>query len=393
MAGETGIMGGMSPQQMMMAQMLFSVGADVYSGNRAAPNTTQNFGNIMRNIAFMQMMQNIGGRGGKATIDGKGAKIEMPSEMMNEFMGGTQPGGQYEGLSPGWNPQPQQNQSQLMSKFLGGGTPEASPFLDVDWGKMPVTGITPQDYVIGINARMAQDKFKAEQAELVRKGQLDLPELMELMYKGQLSEESKARTSKLLKPDKIDPLDNLSPIEVPDVGAVSLRQWNALPNEEQRFAIAAHRAKKMGDTKFDRKTWEMLNPTDRERFLTHLKDDPELLKLEKDLKAAGAPKITIGEKMSEQSQLSKLAGQKYFDNPKWVDDVTKHIGSDAIRSELIMSDTPDQDRATEVIKYVRRKITGGGGRIIDYRLAEDGKTLIWNVQWSTGKTQEVSYEF
>ena len=111
-----------------------------------------------------------------------------------------------------------------------------------------------------------------------------------------------------------------------------------------------------------------------------------------EMRKAGATRITLGEKLEEKKAVSELQGQLYFQDPKWVDDVSKYISDKAVRSRILTSDDPNAERR-EVGRYIDRKIEAGGGTIQSVKWSEDGRTAVWTVQWEDGTVGTVRYAF
>ena len=102
--------------------------------------------------------------------------------------------------------------------------------------------------------------------------------------------------------------------------------------------------------------------------------------------------LSLEEKVTQKKSFGSLKGQLYFKDPKWIDDLTKHMSSKEIRTEVMFADDPVNTRATEKAKYVESKISAGGGVLIeDTKWSEDGKTMIWTVKWPSGDVETIRY--
>lgn len=377
-------MNGMNPMEMFMVQSGMNLGSDMMAGNRGMPNTMQGMNEAIKSMAFLQMMQALSGGGGKATFDSKGMNINMPTEMMSSFIGGGQEGQpqMFEPFKKAPDLSSDVNSNQLMSNFLGGGgSLETSPFpggtpslSSIDWSSMPFTGLTPQDYAIGINARLARDKFEAEQAA---EGRIDPVELADLMYKMQLTKSSAASEAEARK------RTSLLGTDTKDDRPAAIQIYEYAKTEAGGGFTGSYTEFKDAATTTHQKDYEAA----KEGGYTGSFNE-WLLSMSK----AGAINLSFGEKLSqkitEQTELSKLAGQKYFDSPKWTDDVVKYLGSDAVRSKVIHGETSDNE---EAIKFIEGKIAGTGGEITDAKWSDDRLYIIWTVTWPTGETQEIKY--
>lgn len=108
---------------------------------------------------------------------------------------------------------------------------------------------------------------------------------------------------------------------------------------------------------------------------------------------AKASAIKIGDITAREKAKAGLKGQLYFKDPDWTGDLGKYLDSEDVQNRIFQSDNPDQVRATESVKFIENKITGGGGEIVGSKWADESKTTIeWTVKWSTGDTTTVKYK-
>jgi len=141
----------------------------------------------------------------------------------------------------------------------------------------------------------------------------------------------------------------------------------------------------------------MTDPTEKERFTRAVMADPELMKAAKEVAAAGATRITLGEKLKEVKERAGLKGQLWFKDPKWTSDLEKHISSEDVQNELFATGFEPGSaeyigaKARHKIKFIEDKITAGGGEIVNVKWAADGKTMVWTVKWPSGDTETVKY--
>ena len=120
---------------------------------------------------------------------------------------------------------------------------------------------------------------------------------------------------------------------------------------------------------------------------------PGLLKYQKELAQAGAPKIE--NVIQKSKELAKLQGQKYFENPSWVDDVNKYLNTNEVQNQLIQYiDNPNEYnklKATFSADYIKNKIVSGGGKIQNVRYDKASHELVWTVKWPSGDVTEVRH--
>ena len=356
------ILGGMSNllQNKLFLQYLSGAGGALGAGQPVAPAldqiTQQNIGaqsQAALNRRYMGMISTMlgGGEvpaGGKLTRDEKGTKIELPAGL-----------GTLKERGSGFSTMPGSAQLGTINPFV-----HSQPGIT----GADLAGLGPQDVSRALSGAVNVEALKQQTiANLIS-----------------------AR----------EPLEERFPIALPGVGAVSLRQWKTLPQSERDYALFVHESKRLGDTDImTRREFEMLEPTERERFVRAAMKDPKLKAATKELATAGATRISIGEKVAgkvaEKKALGKLKGQLYFSDPKWLDDIDERLGGEDIQRKVFMESQkeggdPGLMEAKEAIKFIEGKISVGG-TIQDVKLSEDGKTMIWTVKWKSGDIEDISY--
>lgn len=339
-----------------------------------------------------QMISGEFGEDSKMSADGKGLKFQFGSKILGDMLGGETPGMGAptdtspkllaEGL-PGAQapsvPTPSMpNLPEQKGGFLGGLLNPSVSQSGVSAAAL--AGLTPQDVSSALSGALNIEQLKQKQ----------ITDVADMLYKGALTQESLARTREI---GEGDPLDRNFPIPHPEAGNLSLRQWQSLPTEEREFSAYVHAAKKLGAPKEEltRKFFMTLEPTDREQFLRAAMDDPKLMTAAQELAKSGATRITLGEKVEQKKAFGALEGQLYFKDPKWIDDLSKHMSSKGVRSATLFADDPDLAKAEEKVRFIESKISAGGGTIQEVKLAEDGKTMIWTVKWPSGDVETIRY--
>lgn len=216
-----------------------------------------------------------------------------------------------------------------------------------------------------------------------------------------LKQQSRASALKARQAGIPGPLEGDFPIPHPEVGTMTLRQWQSLPAEEKEFASYVHAAKKLGAPREEltRRFFSTLEPTEREQFVRAVMKDPAMKAAAMELSRAGATTVSIGEKVAgkvaEKKALGRLKGQLYFGDPDWIDDIDKRLDSEEMQRKVFMESQkeggdPGLIKAKEAIKYIEGKISVGG-TIQDVRLSEDSRTMIWTVKWKSGDVEDISY--
>jgi hypothetical protein len=105
----------------------------------------------------------------------------------------------------------------------------------------------------------------------------------------------------------------------------------------------------------------------------------------------GPTKISIGETIAKKKALSEIAGQLYFNDPGWIDDVAKHLKDKT--QQIVLADDEDLQRKVSSATYIESKIVAGKGKILDVRRTDDERGIVWKVLWPSGDTEEIKYAF
>lgn len=342
--------------------------------------------------SYAKLLQQLIGGGGKVTMDAENVNIKAPASAFSQGPGGAgteeaakqmtsanAPEGTTSAPSTGSAGISGANLPLLMSMF----NPTASPLGDL--ASAGLVGLTPQDI-----SQAVQFKFAQEES-----GQKKITDLADIIYKNALTEQALASAEASRRPEG---LDQTYPVEVPGVGKVTLRQWNALDKDEKTYAMYVQTAKEMGDSNImSPREFKLLEPTERERFLTAGLERPEIMEAEKMLRSAGATRISVGEKVETAAQLEELKGEKYFSSPKGLSaDIEGLINTKAFSDQMFLLAQDDPAAANDyynstVFEYIENKITSKGGEIVDY--TQKGNTVIWTVKWPSGRTSEVRHAF
>jgi len=365
-------------QNKLLLQYLAGAGADIASGQPIGQNVSAI---TQQNIAAQNMMgllaKMLAGKvpeGGKITIDDKGTKIQVPNnvqsetsatvqnDMLRDMISGSRMAG---GSHIDWTKQENINKLSVLRPFFG----QPSNIAPED-----LAGLTTADISQALQGALSVEGLKSKRFN----------DIVNALYKQKLMNYYDALITKAQTPE-VDPLDK------PFIGNLTLRQFKALPSDAQEYALAKFGAKVLGDNKFmTKREWESMKKPERIRFLEGLKEHPELMKIEEALRKAGAP--TIAEITGRKEALADLAGELYFKDPGWIDDVGRHLNSAPIRMNIDLSND-ERAAAREAAIYIENKIHAGRGKIEDVKISEDGRTIIWTVRWPSGNKQEIRYGF
>lgn len=329
-------------QNKLFLQYLSGAGADISSGKGLGPNVNAITQQNIQAQNMMKLMQRLmGPDGSKATFSKTGLDLHLPKEdqMLAGFLGGNE-------IAGGAPPQPVSPApapaAPIQMPVQGGGGSGFNPF----GGEFPaadLAGLTSQDIATAYTFKQAQDAARQKQEVLLAEQPLKTLQVNKLILE----------------------LDEKTPKhKVKGVGELTTSQYLAWLKDN--------------------------DPEGREKFLRALMADPKLKSTAIELARAGA--INLGTKIEEKKAMSELEGQLYFNDPKWTEDVQKQVTAfDKDQAWLI----PEADRplakAKVTVKAIEGKIAAGGGNIQDVKMAEDGKTMIWTVQWPSGDIKKIKH--
>lgn len=319
----------------LFLQYLSAAGQDVVSGNPIGTNvnavTQQNISAQNYSKLLNRMLGGYIPEGGKIVSDSKGMKLDIPKSAL-ETSGGQGTGSLMSAQTT--------TVPKFDSQFL-------NPF-DSSQSEIPaadLAGLTPNDISTALNARFTRDQIERKSVN----------DLMDHMIK------AKELSLKIEESDRTPATKSYE---------YATRQgYKGTFEDWEKKAITGH----MNDYEAAVKSGY------KEPFWKWMLD----------MAKAGA--INLGEKVTEKKAMSELGGLLYFDNPKWIDDVTKHLSDKSVRSKIATSDNVNKTRELEIIDFVESKITGTGGSVIKVGFAPDNRTMIWKVKWPSGDVREVKY--
>ena len=363
-------------QNKLFLQYLSGAGADISAGRGLGPNINAITQQNIQAQNFMKMLQYMLGTGGKASMDSTGMKLSIPqtSDLFSSFLGGKEsnPEDFYRGIGA-MGPAP-------TTPTVGGRRDFINPFVSSqpEFSAADLAGLTPQD--------ISQALSGATGVEASR---------VDALYKQSLMDYYGAMTEGLREP-KIDPLDEIFDVVIPSLGReVTLREWKELPKDEQEYALYLKGSKAIGDKDpMSKEEFQSLEPTEHEKLLRSLMKHPELLNIEKQLRSAGATKISLGEKVSEKLTMGKLEGQLYFTRGTFAKDLDKAI-QEFTKEELYKYESAQGKIELTKFKtrYIVDAIISRNGEILSADWDIDGKTIIWTVKWPlTDEPEKIKYK-
>jgi hypothetical protein len=206
------------------------------------------------------------------------------------------------------------NINQLFQSLLGGTSatnPSSSP---LDISSANLAGLTPENISSALELKTARDVL--EQRNIANR--LDM-----------------ARTLQGLLPEPKE----IFPIEVPGLGYVPLDVWKALPSDLQQYAAYRYQELAHGGTPDSyEKFITDFEPHERIQFLQQLSENPELMGIEKDLRASSAVNISLSPyEQSMQRTLGTAAGDIL--SPDYYSKIEKRLDDTGFRVD------PDQAEA------------------------------------------------
>jgi hypothetical protein len=259
---------------------------------------------------FKKMLGGEVPEGGKLTMDSKGMKMDMPkASFMSQSLEGETGGmgapregatldpGKYSlGVptpnvpTPTMPNLPTQQEGGALSKLLNpsGSQPGISA--------SDLAGLTPENVSAALAGALNIEGLS----------QKKMTDMVDMIYKGALTGQARARTVDILEGD---PLDQQFPINMPGVGPVTLREWQSLPMDDREYAAYVHTAKQLGDADIMSKedfvnTFEI---TEKEQFLRAAMGDEDLMAAEIKLRTAGATQINVGERAFDTARARQQA--------------------------------------------------------------------------------------
>lgn len=334
-------------QNKLFLQYLAGAGQDLMSGKPGNVNAiTQQ--NIQSQNLMKMLKQMLGPDGTKGTFDNTGMTLKVPTESISDTLQGTGQGGVWEGMAPPWNPAATTNAgnatpAQALKSIPGmGGASTINPFESSQpINPADLAGLTSQDIMSAMGVKLHKD-------ELERKS---INDVMDMVYK----------TATLNKEKDTAEMKNYEYAVKDGFKGTFMEFKDAAKTEHMKDYEGALKGGYKGS--FDQ--WML------------------------DMRKAGATRITLGEKVEEKKAMSELGGQLYFNNPKWTEDLGKHLSSEDVQNVLFRSDNPKQERAAETVKFVEGKIVAGGGTIQNVKWDTDGRTMVWTVKWPSGDTKVI----
>ena len=232
--------------------------------------------------------------GGKFEISDKGTKMQFPNQK-----GGTSELGSV-GDTSGLGVEGTPNAGMFRA---------ANPFSPSQSGisAADLTGLTPQDISSAFQDTLGVEALKQKRVS----------DIVDMIYK-------RAQIEKMGR----EPLEDIYPVPGPGGVYLTLRQWRALPPDEKSYYIAKQQAAELGDKEFmSKEEWEMLQPTEREKFISAALKKPEIMRGAKELARSGATRITLGERREIEEMKDVVTRKSEVLDPRYARTLEKELQS------------------------------------------------------------------
>lgn len=378
-------------QNKLFLQMLAGAGQSIGAGQGPAaglsPVIQQNISsqNYMKLLA--KMLAGEIPEGGKITHTDTGTNISMPRESLA-------PSKPSISESPGSDESLQQSRDffrggQYSPEQIGG----ANPFVDsqphtsaMDSSPSDLAGLTPE-----MISNALQFKFAKEEM-----GQKRFSDIMDAMYKGGMlgvAERGAAVGERGVAVDEAGIPISASKAETDRIDAY--REWYEALSKDERtelqknfeYAVAEGYTKDIIDFKNAGGTPSSYDEYQLAKEEGYKGKYVDFIRMKGE---SGSTRISIGEKVAEKIALANLAGQLYFKDPGWIDDVNSYLLRNV--ESNIWATPPEQRslvRVQAATDYIEQKIVAGGGTVEGYTRV--GNSIVFNIIWGDGTTSKVPY--
>jgi len=207
-------------------------------------------------------------------------------------------------------------------------------------GPGDLAGLTPEMISAALTLGQQSEELGLKKEAASRKS---ITDISDMIYKSALADQARATAEKYRTPEV---LDTPYPVEVPGVGQVTHREWKTLPSDDKAYALFVAQSKKLGDTDImSKREYEMLKPTDRERFLRSALDDPKLMEAAKDVAKAGA--MNLGEFVERKKATRDVDAKAEVISAKHLAKLEKAVKEDTALDRYGIG-TPEYDRAVKL---------------------------------------------
>ena len=362
-------------QNKLFLQYLSGAGADIASGQPIGQNvnaiTQQNIAaqNMMGLLA--KMLKGEVPEGGKITIDNKGTKIQVPN---NQSVQQPSTGGLQSDVSIG---QSKLEDFAKLSTFL---RPSSGQLENISPGDL--AGLSTSDISQALQGALSVKDF----------GRKRVNDVIDSLYKQKLIDYYNTLIG-----------DKTPSITIPGTDIKLTRKeflnWYKTASKDERTAAIKNYeyALKHGFEGSFEQFLDRAKTTHQKDYEYYVEQERKMGREPKPfnnwmLDVAKAGGLSIGEIVSRKKALADVAGQLYFKDPKWINDLDRHMKSESVQNKIFTAEDEQLETASEIVRFIENKIKAGGGRIEDVELSEDGRTMTWTVKWPSGDKEVIKHD-
>ncbi len=256
------------------------------------------------------LAQLLGPDGMKATFSNKGINLTVPSDVLQGT--GESGLGKDTAASSGTAPVAPTTPPVVptAAPSVGGGSSVVNPFIVSDSSPSDLAGLSSQDIYGALGGALSTAQMKQ-----------DIP------YKDMLMKNIKSEIEhRNIK--SIDPLDR--PFAINALGkeeGTTLREWNALPKDEQDYQIFLVGEKQVPGTKpLTRQEFKLLTPTEHERLINKFRTDKKFREAELEWRKAGATNFSLGDAVAKKEALDAAEARSTVMKPDFMAKIEKGLG-------------------------------------------------------------------
>ena len=375
-------------QNKLLLQYMAGAGQDIAAGRPIGQNVnaitqqniqSQNFMGLLQKMLSGQVPE-----GGKMTMDSKGMKLDIPSSLFGGQGFGEIVG---EGGGGGTSTTPQQATGGTGGLAnLGLGSNLLNPSISPAISGADLAGLTPE-----MISQALQFKFMQEEI-----GQKRATDLVDMMYKGALTEQARATTA------AATPSITIPGTDIKLTGKQYINWYKTANKDERTAAIKNYeyaQTDKGGNFGGSFEDFQNIARTTHEKDYDRAVEDGYKGTFNEWLNQmvkSKAIKISIGEKAATAAAVKEAttdvdiatAGRRYF-SKDWKADIDKIVDEDISLDPFFGRPEYALERAKLVEQKIESEIGSRGGKITSKYL--DGRTYVFEVEWPDGKTSEVRY--
>lgn len=393
-------------QNKLFLEMLAGAGQGIASGNMAAgvsPIVRQNVTNQNYVKYMSRMLSGDMPPGAKMTTDEEGITFKIPKQKAEGEQGGLS--APAFGGTPAVNPNPGSDEAlaQFRNWMAGGQSPlsNANPFVSSQPETSAMGEFSPED-LAGLSPEMISNalQFKFAKDEMGQKRIMDVVNAMQSMaladYYGKLGGEAEARTGEMTPS-----------VEVPGIGPMTRKEfvdWSTTRTPDERTA--------------DIKNFQFARTPEGGGYTGSFTDfaDPQTTTDWKNYQLGGGAKVLgpYNKWLTEQNKSkaiqltpaqrelssSSVASRVLLRDPEKLNAIiAKRLADPTTAREMWRTSREDPKAATDLkaditVGEIDKIIETGGGKAKAH-MSPDGKTMIWDIEWTNedGTKSKETYRY